>query len=324
MSRLIGCFLVGFLASSPWLAIAQEAKPVVKKADRPSIYDAKADTDAMIKVATAKAKRDARRVLVMFGGDWCGWCHKLHALFKSDPAIRQILADEYVLAMVDTQAPGAEALLARCRGDLEGVGFPFLAVLDGDGRVVTRQKTDPLEVGDHHDPAKVLAFLEKWSAPKAAAAKVVADGLARASSEGKLVFLHFGSPTCGWCHRLEGFLARQDMSAIFGRAFVDVKVDLARMTGAEAVHSRYPSAAKAGVPWFAFLDGQGKVLATSDGPKGNIGYPVMPEEIDHFVGMLRKAAPSLGGPDVDAIEAALKAEAKAIEAARPRPASAPG
>ena len=43
----------------------------------------------------------------MFGGDWCGWCHKLHELFTSDAEIRKILSYEYVLVMVDTEAPGA-------------------------------------------------------------------------------------------------------------------------------------------------------------------------------------------------------------------------
>ena len=28
-----------------------------------------------------------------------------------------------------------------------------------------------------------------------------------------------------------------------------------------------------GIPWFAVVDADGKVLANSEGPKGNIGYP---------------------------------------------------
>jgi thioredoxin-related protein len=257
-------------------------------------------------------------VLVMFGGDWCGWCHKLHGLFASDPAIRQLLADEYVLVLVDTQAPHADALLAECRGDLTGVGYPFLAVLDGQGKVVTRQETGPLEECDHHDPAKVKAFLEEWAAPKAAASKVFQEGLARASSEDKLVFLHFGAPSCGWCHRLDAFLAREDMAPILGRAFVDVKVDLARMTGGEEILKRYRPGASGGIPWFVFLDAKGDALATSDGPKGNIGYPVTHEEIEHFLGMLGKAARKLGPAEIEAIEAALEDEARKIEAGRSR------
>ncbi|MGE3818481.1 MAG: thioredoxin family protein [Isosphaeraceae bacterium] len=316
MSMRVKGILVAILLAAPSISSGQESPATPRKPARPSIYDVKADARDQIKAATALARRDARRVLVMFGGDWCGWCHKLHGLFASDSAIKDVLVNEYVLVMVDTEAPHAEELLARCRGDLEGVGYPFLAVLDGEGQVVTRQKTDPLEEGDHHDPAKVLAFLKTWAKPRADAAKVFADGLARASSEDKLVFLHFGAPTCGWCHKLDAFLAREDMAPIFGRAFVDLKLDLDRMTGAEAILGRYKGDGSGGIPWFAFLDAQGKALIDSDGPKGNVGYPVLPEEIAHFVAMLRKAAPSLTPADVEKVEAALKVEARKIEEAR--------
>ena len=131
MTRFTRPFAAALLLAVPAVADAQEAQSPAKKAGRPSIYDAKADAGEQLKAATALARRDARRVLVMFGGDWCGWCHKLHGLFASDPAIRQLLADEYVLVLVDTQAPHADALLAECRGDLARVGYPFLAVLDG-------------------------------------------------------------------------------------------------------------------------------------------------------------------------------------------------
>jgi thioredoxin-related protein len=313
MTRILAASL--FLAL-PSLAPAQEANPAPQKPARASIYDVKADAREQIATATAKARRDGQRVLVMFGGDWCGWCHKLHTLFATDPAIRNLLHEEYVLVMVDTKAPNAESLLSECKGDLQGVGYPFLAVLDGAGKVVTRQKTDPLEEGDHHDPAKVKAFLAEWVAPKLSASKVLEEGLAKASSEDKLAFLHFGSPTCGWCHKLEGFLAREDMAPIFACDFVDIKLDLARMTGAEDVLERYNSSRSGGVPWFVFLDSKGKAIVTSDGPKGNIGYPFAPEEIEHFIGMLKKVSRKIEPSQIQLIEKTLKSEAEKIEAAR--------
>ncbi len=45
-----------------------------------------------------------------------------------------------------------------------------------------------------------------------------------------------------------------------------------------------------GIPWMAILDSKGKVLATSDGPEGNIGYPNNPDRIDHFLKMLTATA----------------------------------
>jgi thioredoxin-related protein len=304
------------------VANAQEAKDVATKPARPAIYDTKADAKEQLKVATALARRDARRVLVMFGFNGCGWCHKLHGLFASDQEIHDLLAEEYVLAMVDIEAPNADSLLRESKAALSPeeakkvVGFPFLTVFDGNGKVVTAQRTEPLEVGDHHDPAKVKAFLARWTAPKAVASKVFEEGLARASSEDKLVFLHFGAPSCGWCHKLDSFLAREDMAPIISREYVDVKLDLSRMTGAEEILKRYASDRSGGIPWFVFLDPKGNAIVTSDGPKGNIGYPAAPEEIDHFVTMLKKAARKLSPAQIDQIESVLKAEGKRIMDAR--------
>src|SRR5262249_41435541 len=149
----------------------------------------------------------------------CGWCHKLNAVFTQNADVRTVLRDEYVVVKVDTAAPHADELLKECKAALpevelkKGVGFPFLAVLDAGGKVVTAQRTDPFEEGDHHDPGKVKEFLGRWVAPRADARAVVEAALARAAKEDKRVLLHFGAPWCGWCHRLEDFLARPEIAA---------------------------------------------------------------------------------------------------------------
>ena len=67
-----------------------------------------------------------------------------------------------------------------------------------NGKVVTAQRTDPLEEGDHHDPIKMKEFLTKWVAPSRDAREVLGTALTRAASEDKQVLLHFGAPWCGW------------------------------------------------------------------------------------------------------------------------------
>jgi thiol-disulfide isomerase/thioredoxin len=295
---------------------ADDAKPEAGKA-RAKIYDPKADANAQVSAAASKARRENKRVLLMFGGDWCGWCHKLHALFQSDGEIRKLLLYEYELVMVDLEAPNAAVLLAECKGDLDGVGYPFLAVLDADRKVVIRQKTDPLEEGDHHDPKKVKEFLARWVAPPLDAETVLGDGLARADSQGKRVFLHFGAPWCGWCHRLEDFLARDAIAAILDRDYVDVKIDLDRMTRAKDVAKRFRPSDQGGIPWFAILDAKGRVLITSDGPDGNIGYPAEPKEIAHFLDMLRKTAKAIEPGQVDQIGEALRDAGTQFRTGRP-------
>jgi thioredoxin-related protein len=93
-----------------------EAKKETPK--KPPIYDSTADARVQLDRAVAKAKRDNSRVLVMFGFEGCSWCHKLHALFRENAEIRKVLANEYVLAMVDTESPHASEFIKDCKAAL--------------------------------------------------------------------------------------------------------------------------------------------------------------------------------------------------------------
>ena len=53
-----------------------------------------------------------------------------------------------------------------CVGKPTQHGLPVIVVLDADGKTLVTQDTGKLEEGDHHDPAKVLAFLNQWAPPK--------------------------------------------------------------------------------------------------------------------------------------------------------------
>ena len=294
-------------------------KPAAKRAD---IYDPKADARELVANAVAKADKDHKRVLLMFGGNWCGWCHKLHDVFKTNAKIAKLLRYEYELAMVDTAAPNADKVFEELKGDPKA-GVPFLIVLDGKGQPVVRQETSSLEEGDHHDPAKVEAFLAKWKAEPVDAVAAFDSALKRASSEEKMVFLHFGAPWCGWCHRLEDFLAQKEVTEILGRDYIDLKIDMDRDTGAADVAKRFRKSEAGGIPWFAFVDGQGKELINSDGPDGksNIGYPMEPKEISWFIEMLKKTTKKVDAAQIERIEVLLKEAGDKIRASRPaRPA----
>ena len=126
-------------------------------------YDEKADGAKLIAVATAKAKSENKRVLVVFGGNWCKWCKALDGLFESDGDVKSTLAKSYVLVHVDSD--NNAALNEKYKNPFQN-GFPVLLVLDGDGNLLHTQETGSLEKEDKtvgHDKDKVLAFLKQYA-----------------------------------------------------------------------------------------------------------------------------------------------------------------
>jgi thiol-disulfide isomerase/thioredoxin len=307
--KALTCFAFALLLFVPVLTNGQDATqpPKPAEAKKPTIYDEKADAKALINTGLALAKRENRRVLIQWGGNWCGWCVLLHDRFKKDPGLAKTLLYEYALVHIDSN--NNMELAAKYGADLKKDGVPYLTVLDAEGKVLINQSTVPFETKDGdkngHDPKKLQEFLTANQATPLKAEDELAAALAAAAKSERKVFLHYGAPWCGWCVKLENWLARPEIAAVFGKDFVDVKIDIDRMAGGKEIHSRYRKDEKGGIPWMAMLDAQGKVLITSDGPKGNIGYPATIEEIAHFVAMLKNCKQRLTDQEIDGLRASL-------------------
>jgi len=89
----------------------------------------------------------------------------LSSLLKTNQEIAQIVKQNYVVVLIDVDK-GHNADVVRKYGNPTRFGLPVLVVLDSNGKQLTIQETGQLEEGNHHDPAKVIAFLQKWKKPK--------------------------------------------------------------------------------------------------------------------------------------------------------------
>ena len=316
----VSCVL--FAGTLFWCSSARPAPPAnvttvpaaESKPKREPIYDVEADGKALIAAAVKRAKLEGKHVLVEWGGNWCGWCHKLHDVFKNDELVAPIVAREYELVLIDCTAN--RELMESYGGKDTQYAFPHLTVLDADGKLLTNQETSSLEVGPKHDPEVVAAFLKKWEPEPINAEAALTAALREATDKDKRVLLHVGTPTCGWCKVLSGFL--NDHEDLFSQDFVDLKIDMVRMQQGEKVAARFQPANSTGVPWMVILDASGNVLSTSVGPAGNVGYPVLPAEIDHFLAMLARTKQRLNKEDLELLRGDLDAYRVKYEGAKPR------
>lgn len=150
------------LAASMHESVLADEAP---KGKRPAIYDESADGSKQIAEAMTQAKKEGKHVLLQFGANWCGWCHRLHKLFDTDQSIAEKLKNDYVVVLVDVNEQHNKDIDTKY-GNPTRFGLPVIVILDSDGKQLTTQDTAKLEEGDHHDPKKVMAFLNDWSPKK--------------------------------------------------------------------------------------------------------------------------------------------------------------
>ena len=125
------------------------------------VYSDTADAHAEIRDALARAAQEHKRVLLDFGGNWCGDCQVLDIYFHRPPNA-SLLADNFILVDVNVGRYDKNLDLAQKYGIPLQKGVPALAVLDAHGRLLYSQRQGEFESMRRMDPNSVTQFLEHW------------------------------------------------------------------------------------------------------------------------------------------------------------------
>lgn len=102
-------------------------------------------------------------------------------------------------------------------------------------------------------------------------------------------------------------MALDDVAPALAKEFVTLKLDFDRAKGAREIALTLAGGKEQGVPWFAVIGPDGQPIVTSTGPKGNVGMPWQPHEVDHFETMLQKAKRRLTDEEIAALITSMKA-----------------
>jgi len=136
--------------------LPQPAQPNV------NLYAEPQEAEAELKAGVAKAAKEHKRVILVFGGNWCYDCHVLDTTFHSKEFAPLVDANFVVIHInVGDDIKDNRELAARY-GVVLDKGVPSLGVLEADGAVVFSQKNGEFEDTVKFGAAEVRAFLEKW------------------------------------------------------------------------------------------------------------------------------------------------------------------
>lgn len=143
------------------LLFAATARP----ADR-TIYPAPQQAQADIAAALKTAAATHKRVLLDFGGNWCGDCQVLDIYFH-DANNLPILKANFVLVDVNIGMMDANVSLAEKYGIPLKKGVPALAVLSSTGKLLYSQKGGEFEAMRRMQSSAVTQFLVQWRPQRA-------------------------------------------------------------------------------------------------------------------------------------------------------------
>ena len=115
--------------------------------------------DSVLKEAGQEARREGKKVFIIFHASWCGWCKKMDQSM-ADKSVKNFFDDNYVVRHLTVyeskgneglENPGAEALLKKYRGADQGI--PYWMIFSTEGELLADSKMrapgEGLEAGDN-------------------------------------------------------------------------------------------------------------------------------------------------------------------------------
>ncbi len=123
----------------------------------PDPQQAPVDLAAALETAAA----EHRRVILDFGGNWCGDCRALDS-YLHDPSNAPLLESNFVLVHVNIGRSDRNLDLAKRYRIPLSKGVPALAVLSAHGRLLYSQRRGEFEAMRHMESSSVTQFLLRW------------------------------------------------------------------------------------------------------------------------------------------------------------------
>jgi thioredoxin-related protein len=154
MRRILPALFVLLLAGS---AFAQLRMVL----DTP-IYNDNANAKEEIQEALSKAQHENKRVLLVFGANWCYDCHVLDYRFH-EPNIQPILDKNYVVVHVDIGRGEKNTDLQKLYKIPVDRGVPAIAVVDKSGALLFSQQRGEFAPSRRLPEQTFVAFLKQWA-----------------------------------------------------------------------------------------------------------------------------------------------------------------
>jgi thioredoxin 1 len=165
MTKHHSLFIVLVLVATGALGQWVNAPLKIPEQRNPNLYRADANAHQEIAQNLAEARKEGKRVLLVFGANWCEDCYALDYAFHQ-PRIEPLLDANFKVVHVDIGQKDKNLDLAKKYHIDPEKGVPSLAVLSSRGGLLYSTKEfDRARMMTEQD---VIQFLTAWKPPAAA------------------------------------------------------------------------------------------------------------------------------------------------------------
>ncbi|HEY9127138.1 MAG TPA: thioredoxin family protein [Acidobacteriaceae bacterium] len=147
------------MAALAFLVVA--AMTVSAHAAAREIYPAPEAAKTELASALKTAQAQHKRLILDFGGNWCGDCQVLDIYFH-DPVNKPLLEENYILVHINIGHMDQNQEIAERYQIPLHKGVPALAVLDEHGRLLYSQRNGEFEAMRRMEINSVTSFLLQW------------------------------------------------------------------------------------------------------------------------------------------------------------------
>jgi thiol:disulfide interchange protein len=156
--------IIGFLLASE-LAIAQGPADFARVLDgatpQRGLYPVNEDAQQQIASALTKAKSGHKRVLLVFGADWCYDCHVLEKAFQSRE-LSSVVKNNFLVLHINIGRGEVNRELQSKYGIDVDKGVPAIAVLDSRGRLISPPRNEKVSAARRLTYAQLADTLHQW------------------------------------------------------------------------------------------------------------------------------------------------------------------
>lgn len=126
-----------------------------------NLFPAGASARAEIAAAVARARQDHKRVLLVFGANWCYDCHVLNLALRHSP-LAPLFAAAYEMVDINVGEFNTNLDVAREYQVPLKKGIPALAVLSSSGQLLYSQQDGQFQAARALGPEDLIRFLNRW------------------------------------------------------------------------------------------------------------------------------------------------------------------